>query len=211
MRIIHHSFCLIILPLLLVNPVFSDDIFTMADINASLQMEYQSQLVLQPRVKYKAPAKITKKQPDPKHRFQRKVTLSTSARQPIAQTPVPDRDELFEAATYGNVKLITRLLQQGVDVNSANNERETSLHMAVANGRYKSVIYLINHGANLHARTIKNWQPIHHATRFRKVNIANYLIQKGASPHARTSDGLSAIDMARTLGDQQLLRIFKAK
>ena len=213
MRINRHSFWLVVFALFPAYSVFSDNVFTMDDINASLQMEYQSQLVLQPTVKYKAPALLKKKrsQPTLKHRLQRKVTLSTPARPPIAKTPVPDRDELFEAATYGNVKLIARLLQQGVDVNSANNERETPLHMAAANGRYTSVIYLINHGANIHARTIKNWLPIHHATRFRKANIANYLIKKGASPYAKTSDGLSAIDMARTLGDQQLLRILNTK
>jgi ankyrin repeat protein len=124
---------------------------------------------------------------------------------------VPNPDELFEAATYGNVNLITRLLQQGVNVNTTNSERETALHMAAANGHYPAVIYLLNHGANIYARTIKNWLPIHHAARFRKANIANYLMKKGASPHARTSDGLSAIDMARTLGDRQILRIFGAR
>ncbi len=200
---------LFILLLLPTYSVFSDDVFTMEDINASLQMEYQSQLVLQPATKYKA--QTMKKKVAPKQRLQRKVALSTPAHQPTVQTPTPDKDELFAAATTGNVKLITHLLQQGVDVNSANRERETSLHMAAANGRYTSVIYLINHGANIHARTIKNWLPIHHAARFRQANIANYLIQKGASPHARTSDGLSAIDIAKTLGDQQLLRIFGVK
>ena len=208
MRIKTHFFGLLILALVPALSVFSDDnVFTMDDINASLQMEYQSQLVLQPRViKYKAPKKIKKQQ------LQRKATLPTPAvRQSIVRKSVPDKDELFNAASDGNVKLIARLLQQGVDVNSANNERETPLHMAAANGRYTSVIYLINQGANIHARTIKNWLPIHHATRFRKANIANYLMKKGASPYAKTSDGLSAIDMARTLGDQQLLRILNTK
>jgi ankyrin repeat protein len=134
-----------------------------------------------------------------------------AVRQHVAKPRVPHADKLFEAATYGNVNLIGRLLQQGINVNIANNERETALHMAAANGHYSAVIYLINHGANIHSRTIKNWLPIHHAARFRKANIANYLVQKGSSPHARTSDGLSAIDMVRTVGDQQLLRIFGAR
>jgi len=130
------------------------------------------------------------------------------AHKPTAKVPMPHADELFAAASYGNVNLIARLLQQGVNVNIANSERETALHMVAANGHYPAVIYLINHGANIHSRTIKNWLPIHHATRFRKANIANYLMQKGSSPYARTSDGLSAIDMARTMGNQQLLGLF---
>jgi len=187
----------------------SDSLFSMNDINASLEMEYQSQLVLQPQTKRRVqPRKATVKKPPVRHQAQQRITPSP-VRQPAAKAPVPE--ELFEAATNGNVNIITSLLQQGINVNSANSERETSLHMAAANGRYPAVIYLLNHGANIHARTTKNWLPIHHATRFRKANIANYLMKKGASPHARTSDGLSAIDMARTLRDQQILRILGAK
>jgi hypothetical protein len=203
----------------------ADQAFSMDDINASLQMEYQGQLVLQPNARYKAPPKRrVKPAPKPKvaarkspvrrpvqYQAPAQRRVAPPVRQHVAKPRVPHADELFEAATYGNVGLITRLLQQGMNVNVANSERETALHMAAANGRYLAVIYLINHGANIHSRTIKNWLPIHHAARFRKANIANYLVQKGSSPHARTSDGLSAIDMARTVGDQQLLRIFGAR
>lgn len=202
---------LVLSPTLLISTsvVVADQPFSMEHINASLQMEYQSQLVLQTKA---PPKKIVVKKPSVRHQPQYQPPVqgraTSSLRQPVAKKYIPQADELFEAATYGNVNLIGRLLQQGINVNIANNERETALHMAAANGRYSAVIYLINHGANIHSRTIKNWLPIHHAARFRKANIANYLVQKGSSPHAKTSDGLSAIDMARTVRDQQLLRIF---
>ncbi|MCF6191128.1 MAG: ankyrin repeat domain-containing protein [Cocleimonas sp.] len=210
------------LPILMISSISANETFNMDDINSSLQLEYQSQLVLQPKRK----AQVRKK---PVVKRQKRVARQTapqvqrrtatppvrhqapSVRKPSAKAPVPHADELFGAATYGNVNVITRLLQQGVNVNAANSERETALHMAAANGRYSAVIYLINHGANIRSRTINNWLPIHHATRFRKANIANYLMQKGSSPHARTSDGLSAIDMARTMGNQQLLGLFGAR
>lgn len=182
----------------------ADQLFSMDDITQSLQTEYQQQL-RQPKARSKPISKSrvkAKRQPAPAYlppvQLPEKVAISGS-------------DSLFGAATHGNVNLIGKLLRQGVNINAANSERETALHMAAANGRYSAVIYLINHGANLHFRTIKNWLPIHHATRFRHANIANYLIQKGSSPHARTSDGLSAIDMARSTGDQRLLGIFGVK
>jgi ankyrin repeat protein len=194
-----------------VSSAVSDPMFSMDDINASLQMEYQSQLVLQPQTERREKLKkVVVKNPLTRQQLQTQQRI-TSAHVHQPKAKVPSADELFEAATHGNVNMITRLLQQGVNVNSANSERETALHMAAANGRYPAVIYLLNHGANINARTTKNWLPIHHATRFRKANIANYLMKKGALPYARTSDGLSAIDMARSLGDQQLLRILGAK
>jgi len=217
-----------VLPIFVVPSANADEVFSMDDISSSLQMEYQSQLVLQPKTRNKAASKrkpaIVKQQRqvvrqvpqvqrrvvEPPVQHHVPVVRHAPAVQP-AKAPIPQADELFAAATYGNVNLIGRLLQQGVNVNAANSERETALHMAAANGRYSAVIYLINHGANLHSRTVKNWLPIHHATRFRKANIANYLMQKGSSPHARTSDGLSAIDMARAVRDQRLLGLFGAR
>ena len=208
------------LPILMSSSVRANEYFSMDDINSSLQIEYQSQLVLQPKRKVQSRKKSVVKpqkrvvRQTPRRRatpqVQRRATRPP-VRKATAKARVPHADELFGAATSGNVNLIARLLQQGVNVNVANSERETALHMAAANGRYSAVIYLINHGANIHSRTIKNWLPIHHATRFRKANIANYLMQKGSSPHARTSDGLSAIDMARTMGNQQLLGLFGAR
>ena len=124
-----------------------------------------------------------------------------------AETTAPNAEDLFKAASSGNVAQIGKLLSQGLDVNISNNERETSLHMAAARGQYSAVIYLINHGAYVNAPTVKNWIPLHHAVRFRHPNIANYLIRHGSSANARTSDGLSAIDMANNLKDYRLLSI----
>ena len=195
------------------NTVIADEMFSMDDISRSLQTEYQSQLVLQPRTTYKkTPRKqIAKKQPVQKQTANRKVVRHIQpANQAVARTPIPQADDLFNAASQGNINLIGRLIREGLNINVANRERETALHIAAARGRYSAVIYLINHGANIHARTIKNWLPLHHATRFRHANIANYLLKKGVSPHARTSDGLSAIDMARSVGNHQLLGLFGA-
>ena len=138
------------------------------------------------------------------------LTLSNAAPAPASHQPdgrhvVPQPDYLFAAASSGNLNAIKQLIDEGVNINSANNERETALHMAAAHAHYSTVIYLINHGANLHSRTIKNWLPLHHAARFRHANIANYLKNLGSSPYARTSDGLNALDMAENAGDQRMI------
>ena len=123
----------------------------------------------------------------------------------------PVASDLFYAATNGNVQRIASLLAQGLNVNSANNEKETALHMATAHGHYSAVIYLVNHGANVYARTIKNWIPLHHAVRFQHPNIVNYLIQRGSSANARTSDGYSAIDIAKSTQDYRILSLLGSR
>lgn len=132
---------------------------------------------------------------------------------PIAQDrpPIPDPEELFQAASSGNIYKISQLLKQGINLNIANGQKETAIHMAAARGHYSTVIFLINNGANPFARTVKRWIPLHHATRYRHVSIAHYLMKKGLSPHYRNSEGYSSIDMARTNRDQRLLNLFGVK
>lgn len=216
-RILYYS-ALLFLPMQFAH---SNQTFNMDEITQSLQTEYQSQLVLHPKAKYKTSPrkKIFVKRPKPvvrhiqsvpKRAPPKKRYIPPPARQ-VVKAPVPHANNLFDAASNGNVQLIGRLLKQGININIANNERETALHMAAAKGHYSVVIYLVNHGANIHSRTIKNWLPIHHATRFRHANIANYLKKSGSSPYAKTSDGLSAIDMARSARDLRILSVFGAK
>lgn len=124
---------------------------------------------------------------------------------------VPERQDLFDAANAGNVQQISKLLSQGLDVNTYNRERESALHMAAARGHYQAVIFLVKSGAYVNAPTVKNWIPLHHAVRFRHANIANFLMQRGSSPQARTSDGLTAVDMARNNRDYRLMSIMGAR
>ena len=124
---------------------------------------------------------------------------------------IPEADDFFDAASSGNVQQLGQLLAQGIDVNTANAEGETALHMAAARGQYRAVIYLVKNGAYVNAKTVKNWIPLHHATRFNHPNIVNYLLKYNASAYQRTSDGLSAIDMARNLNDNRLLSVLGAR
>jgi len=148
-------------------------------------------------------------------KLQATQTQNVSLNQPYQPESVavaaPDREDLFNAASSGNIQRISKLLSDGLDVNVSNRERETALHMAAARGHYETVMFLVRNGAWVNAPTIKNWIPLHHAVRFRHPNIANFLMQRGSSASSRTSDGLSAIDMARNNNDYRLLSIMGAR
>lgn len=144
--------------------------------------------------------------------WQEQNPQTVSRQQPhTTPQPAPEADDLFAAATSGNVNQISRLLSQGLDINTSNYERETSLHMAAARGHYSTVIYLVNNGAYVNAPTVKNWIPLHHAVRFKHPNIVNFLVKHGATTHSRTSDGLTAVDMARNAQNYRLLSILGAR
>uniref|UniRef100_A0A7I4FKK2 Uncharacterized protein n=1 Tax=Physcomitrium patens TaxID=3218 RepID=A0A7I4FKK2_PHYPA len=62
------------------------------------------------------------------------------------QTPPPVRDFL-QAARYGDLEDVQRLLAQGTSVSSQDVQGRTALHMASANGHLDVVKCLIEHGA----------------------------------------------------------------
>lgn len=210
----------------------ADTSLSMSDITRALQAEYQTQLKKSPpKSKAKRSKARSKAERDILADYQRLLNqsglakskkansktkaklakLKVATRPVVEKPPVPDAEDFFNAASSGDVNGISRMLQQGISINVANHQRETALHMAAARGHYSMVIFLVKNGANPFARTVKQWLPLHHATRFRHANIANYLMKRGLSPHFKTSDGYSAIDMARTNNDRQLLSIYGAR
>jgi len=207
----------------------ADTRLSMADITKALQAEYQTQLknthtkskvrrssrrsqaereILADYQRLLNQSKSPKRKQNIAPRRSPKVTVKSAP--VVEKPPIPDAEDLFDAANRGDINTISRLLSEGININVANQQKETALHMAAARGHYSTVIYLIKNGANPFVRTVKQWLPIHHATRFRHANIARYLMQRGLSPRFKTSDGYSAIDMARTNNDRALLSIFGA-
>jgi len=202
----------------------------MADITRALQAEYQTQLKnTHAKSKGRRSSRRSQVEREILADYQRLLNQSKSPKRKrniaprraprvvakrvpvVEKPPIPDAEDLFDAATRGDINTISRLLSEGININVANQQKETALHMAAARGRYSTVIFLIKNGANPFARTVKQWLPIHHATRFRHANIARYLMQKGLSPRFKTSDGYSSIDMARTNNDRALLSVFGAR
>lgn len=107
-------------------------------------------------------------------------------------------DAIFLAAKNNNMKMLKQMIADGTEVEHRNFNGETALHVAASLGNLGMVQYLIGKGADVNAETTKKWLPIHHAVRFERINVVNFLIAKGATLNAPTSDGLTALDFAKT-------------
>ena len=107
-------------------------------------------------------------------------------------------DAIFLAAKNNNMKMLKQMIDSGTEVEHRNFNGETALHVAASLGNLDMVKYLIGKGADVNAETSKKWLPIHHAVRFERVNVINYLVARGASLNSPTSDGLTALDFAKT-------------
>lgn len=87
---------------------------------------------------------------------------------------------LAKAASYGCEKLVTLLLENGVDVESRNDSGLTPLLCAVMTGRTEIVRILLAHGASIHAKDEQNMDALDHALQFPQPAVVQLLKQASA-------------------------------
>jgi ankyrin len=85
-------------------------------------------------------------------------------------------DDIFAAAEVGDVESIKKLLAGGADVNAANKQDYTALHMAVRRGQKDAAALLLEKGANVNAER-KGKTPLDFAGK--NEEIAALLREKG--------------------------------
>ena len=115
--------------------------------------------------------------------------------------------KLLEMAHTPNLYEVRRLVDEGANVNYANNNGETAMHAAASRGHLHVIQYLRTKRANMNARTIQNWIPLHHAVRFGHAHVANYLLNSGAPLYMRTRTGQTVFDIAESNKDARMLNL----
>ena len=83
---------------------------------------------------------------------------------------------IFSAAEGGELEALKKHLERGVDLNVANNQGYTALHMAVRGGQKNAVALLLEKGANVNAEC-KGKTPLEFAGK--NEEIAALLREKG--------------------------------
>nr|XP_043628150.1 phytochrome-interacting ankyrin-repeat protein 1-like [Erigeron canadensis] len=102
-----------------------------------------------------------------------------------------DRDDrgwtmLHVGARKGDLKVVKRLLKEGMDANVAalgpKSHGVTPLHLAAKGGHVKVMDKLLEHGANIDARTkgACGWTPLHTAAKERNRRAIRFLVENGA-------------------------------
>lgn len=119
-------------------------------------------------------------------------------------------DELrLPVLAYKNgIAAIRRLIDSAtVDVNAANREGFTALHVAAQEGYVQLVTVLLAFEASPNARTADGHTPLFMVVgcpRSRQVQMAALLTHNGASRRARNKQNIIAYDYLNTLGTDDL-------
>jgi len=78
----------------------------------------------------------------------------------MAAAGVGWRDQLSRGRDEDAIELIGMLLEEGADVNAANQEGNTPLHGAALRGSTAIIQYLVDNGADVASRNEKGWLPL---------------------------------------------------
>ncbi|XP_059167364.1 ankyrin repeat domain-containing protein 50-like [Physella acuta] len=102
---------------------------------------------------------------------------------------VPDRSER-------EGKLVDSLLDAGANVNLADKEGRTALHIAADQDYVKIVKLLLDRGADINRKDVNGCTPLHYCAQNRKSDMIVFLLEAGASENIRDNEDQTALHYA---------------
>jgi ankyrin repeat protein len=118
---------------------------------------------------------------------------------------------LHAAGASGNVSLIGKLIDGGLDVNSYSGNALTPLHLALRRGRLAAVKELLRRGADVNARRWNFDSPLEVAIKSQDEELLDVLLTAKADVNKQCSQGWSALHQAASTGGVPILdKIIKA-
>ena len=112
---------------------------------------------------------------------------------------VDDR-QLFNAAAWGNLAEVQKLLEQGADKDKANEIGTTPLLIAAENGHLAVVRYLVEQGADKNKAMNQGATPLYIATQQGHLAVVQYLVEQGADKDKADNEGVSPLLIAAQNG-----------
>ena len=125
----------------------------------------------------------------------------------------PADDALLEAARRGDAEAVRTLLEGGADVNAAQGDGMTALHIAAEAGNVEIARLLIEAHADVHAGSrIGGYTALHLAGGGAHASVVRVLLRAGADPAAVTSTGgVTPLHLAaKALDDAETVRVLLA-
>ncbi len=127
---------------------------------------------------------------------------------------LPDDRALLDAAKRGDVAAVKAALKEGADVNAAQGDGLTALHLAAQEGNLEITKLLLGAKANVEAKTkIGDYTPLHLAASGARLTVVQALLSAGASPSAvTTTTGVTPLHLAaKALNGERVVKTLLEK
>ncbi|CAJ0592538.1 unnamed protein product [Cylicocyclus nassatus] len=102
---------------------------------------------------------------------------------------------LLEATGRADAAEVERLLREGANPNSHNEDGLTPLHQCAIDDNQQIMLLLLSHGADVNAQDTEQWTPLHAAACCAHINVVKILIANGANLLAVNADGNMPYDI----------------
>mmetsp|Transcript_16790 Transcript_16790/g.32116 ORF Transcript_16790/g.32116 Transcript_16790/m.32116 type:complete len:298 (-) Transcript_16790:880-1773(-) len=109
---------------------------------------------------------------------------------------VPDIDNLWDAAKYGDLEAVEDFVAVGKDVNAQDDVGRTPLHFAVAYNHVDVVQELLNNKAQVDIVDTKNNTPLHYAAGYGREDSILLLLDAGCDLSVKNDTGKTAGELA---------------
>ena len=120
-------------------------------------------------------------------------------------SPTKDQVLQFDTVLYeGDLDMVKRYVEQGSDINAANEHRETLLGAAIYRDNLKIVTYLVEKGADVNWADTEEKTHIYHAVEYQRFAIMKYLFMHGADIEKADSDGMTPFYLATIHGKNMM-------
>lgn len=106
-------------------------------------------------------------------------------------------DVNLEYTDRGYERILDLFLKNGLDINAADKDGKTLLHIAAEKNKFAAAKYLLERGANLNALDSNNQTPLHLAAANGSETTAQLLINYGADISTRDQSGLTPVQTSK--------------
>ncbi len=133
--------------------------------------------------------------------------LSNSQNQNNYINDAPSPDNLFKAVRDGNVDLLVRLLNQGINLNIVDENANNALILAILNGKNEIINILLNAKFNLDHRNSDGVNALFLALLRENLSLVRSLLQAGANPNIPNTNGITPLMLAAIKDDSKFINL----
>ncbi|WP_078429809.1 M48 family metallopeptidase [Alkalihalobacterium alkalinitrilicum] len=114
---------------------------------------------------------------------------------------------LMEATGDGDTERVIELIHAGEDPNEMNEFGESPLFIAVMHEDIEIIKILLENGADPNIQDPEGWAPLMSAVYTENIEVSTILLEAGADPLIMDDYGMTAIDYAKEIGNNDFIRL----